>query len=116
MNLKLNQVRLFSARLIASAVERKFMSTFRAFRHFALYRRGTIRACKCPAICYVKVETTFRAFYNVLRLLIHSLSLSINQSVNEFLKTFLKILINKSIKYWNLLLRKVVCRGQFIWE
>jgi len=89
---------------------------FRAFGHFALDRRWATRASKCSAIDYVEGEATFWAFYHMFGLWVHSLSLSINQSLNEILKTFLKIFINKSIKYRNLAHRKVVCRGQFIWE
>jgi hypothetical protein len=77
------------------------MLAFRALSHFTLHRRWTTRASKCSPIGYVEGETTFWAFYHVLGLCVHSLSLSINQSLSEILKTFLKITVSKS-KYCNL--------------
>jgi len=47
------------------------MSTFRAFSHLALHRRGATGTGKCSAISYVKGETAFGAFYNMLGLFIH---------------------------------------------
>jgi hypothetical protein len=59
------------------------MSTFRAFSHLALHRRGATGTGKCSAISYVKDETAFGAFYNMLGLFIHCSLLPTNHPLKE---------------------------------
>ena len=93
VNLKLSrEVRRCNTRLFLSLRQRKFVSTFRALSHSALYKRWTTRTSKCSAIRYVEGETALRTFHCMFRLRIHSLSLSPNQPLSEILKTFLEML------------------------
>jgi hypothetical protein len=108
--LKLSQeFRRCNMRLLLSLGQRKFVSTFRALSHSALYKRWTTRTSKCSAIRYVEGETALRTFHCMFRLRTHSLSLSPNQQLSEILKTFLEMLSRyaeilttlKTIKYCN---------------
>jgi hypothetical protein len=93
VNLKLSQeFRRSNTRLFLSLRQRKFVSTFRALSHSALYKRWTTRTCKCSAIRYVEGETALRTFHCMFRLRTHFLSLSLNQQLSEILKTFLEML------------------------
>jgi hypothetical protein len=93
VNLKLSQeFRRCNRRLFLSLRQRKFVSTFRALSHSALYKRWTTRTGKCPAIRYVEGETALRTFHRMFRLRTHSFSLSPKQPLSEILKTFLKML------------------------
>jgi len=108
VNLKLSQeFRRSNMRLLLSLRQRKFVSTFRALSHSALYKRWTTRTSKCSAIRYVEGETTLRTFHCMFRLRTHSFSLSPRQPLSEILKTFLEMLSRyaeilttlKTIKY-----------------
>ena len=93
VNLKLSQeFRRSNMRLLLSLRQRKFVSTFRALSHSALYKRWTTRTSKCSAIRYVEGETALRTFHCMFRLRTHLLSLSPSQPLSEILKTFLEIL------------------------
>jgi hypothetical protein len=92
VNLKLNQeFRRRNMRLFLSLRHRKFVPTFRALSHSALYNRWTTRTSKCSAIHYIEGETTLRTSHHMFRLRSHFLSLSPNQPLSEILKTFLEM-------------------------
>jgi len=92
VNLKLNpEFRWSNMQFLLSLRQWKFMSAFRALSHSTLYRRWTSRTSKCPAVCYVKGETTFRTFHNMFSFRTHSSSLSLKQPLTKILKTFLEI-------------------------
>jgi len=93
VNLELSQeFRRCNTRLFLSLRQRKFVSTFWALSHSALYKRWTTRTSKCSAIRYVEGETALRTFHCMFRLRTHSFSLSPKQPLSEILKTFLEIL------------------------
>ena len=93
VNLKLSrEFRRCNMRLLLSLRQRKFVSTFRALSHSALYKRWTTRTSKCSAIRYIEGETALRTSHHMFRLRSHFLSLSPKQPLSEILKTFLEIL------------------------
>jgi len=110
VNLKLSPIRLYLNDFAPLTGKRKFMSTFRAFSHFTMHRRGATRTSKCPTVCYVKCEAAFWTFNYMLRLCFHYLLLPTNHPVNEVLKTFREISANLKSKYCNLMVRKVICK------
>ena len=92
VSLKLDQeFRRCNMRLFLSLRQRKFVSTFRAFSHSALYKRWTARTSKCSAIRYIEGETALRTSHHMFRLRSHFLSSSPNQSLSEILKIFLEL-------------------------
>ena len=99
-------------------LQRKLVSTFRAFRHSTLHGGWASRTSEGSAIRYVEGEAAFRAFNHMFRLRNHSMSLSLNELISEILKTFLKmlklfdakILMNlKTIKYAMQVYMEFVC-------
>lgn len=69
----------------------ELVSALRALSHLALYRRWTPRTGQSSTIRYVEGEPAFGAIYELLRLRVHSNSLSKSQPFDNVLKTFPEI-------------------------